>query len=124
MYTTVGAYSFWTNRTTHSHLKRIISANYCIHMVVCNIVMCIYIYIYIYIYSSLISFYGGTRWRSWFRHCATSQIGRGFDSRWCHLNFSLSYSFRPHYGPGVDSATNINEYQEYFQRVKATDAYG
>jgi hypothetical protein len=25
--------------------------------------------------------------------------GRGFDSRWCHWNFSLT-SFRPHYGPG------------------------
>jgi len=28
-------------------------------------------------------------------------------------------SFRSHYGPGVDSASNINEYQEYFLRVKA-----
>jgi hypothetical protein len=40
--------------------------------------------------------------------------GRGFDSRWCHWNFSLTYSFRPHCGPGVDSAANKNEYQEYF----------
>jgi len=40
--------------------------------------------------------------------------GRGFDSRWCHCNFSLIYSFRPHCGPGVDSASNRNEYQEYF----------
>ena len=40
--------------------------------------------------------------------------GRGFDSRWCHWNFSLIQSFRPHYGPGVDSASNRNEYQEYF----------
>src|SRR5215475_7692594 len=40
--------------------------------------------------------------------------GRGIDSRWCHWNFSLTYSFRPHYGPGVDSAFNRNEYQEYF----------
>jgi len=39
--------------------------------------------------------------------------GRGFDSRWCHWNFSLTLSFRPHYGPGVDSS-NRNEYQEYF----------
>ena len=31
--------------------------------------------------------------------------GRGLDSRWCHW---------PHYGPGVDSASNRNEYQEYF----------
>jgi len=40
--------------------------------------------------------------------------GRGIHSRWCHWNFSLTYSFRPHYGPGVDSASNRNEYQEYF----------
>ena len=36
---------------------------------------------------------GGTQWRSWLRHCATS---------W------------PHYGPGIDSASNRNEYQECF----------
>ena len=40
--------------------------------------------------------------------------GRWFDSRWCHWNFSLTKSFRPHYGPGVDSASNRNEYQKYF----------
>jgi hypothetical protein len=40
--------------------------------------------------------------------------GRGIDSRWCHWNFSLTYSFRPHYGHGVDSASNRNEYQECF----------
>jgi len=40
------------------------------------------------------------------------QESRGFDSRWCHWNFSLTLSFRPHYG--VDSASNRNEYQEYF----------
>ena len=39
--------------------------------------------------------------------------GRGFDSRWCHLNFPLTWSFWPHYGPGVDSASNRNEYREY-----------
>jgi hypothetical protein len=39
--------------------------------------------------------------------------GRGFDSRWFHWNFSLGSSFRPHYGPGVDSASKRNEYQEY-----------
>jgi len=26
----------------------------------------------------------------------------------------LTQSFRPHYGPGVDSASNRNEYQQYF----------
>jgi hypothetical protein len=48
--------------------------------------------------------------------------GRGFVSRCCHWNFSLIFSFRPHYGPGVDSASNRNEYQEYFLVVKAAGA--
>ena len=40
--------------------------------------------------------------------------GRGFDSRWCHWNFSLTQFFRLRYGSGVDSASNRNEYQEHF----------
>ena len=31
-------------------------------------------------------------------------------------------SFRSHYDPGVDSASNRNEYQEYFLGVKAAGA--
>ena len=50
--------------------------------------------------------------------------GRGFDSRWCQWNFSLTQSFRSHYSPGVDSASNRNEYQVYFLGVKAADALG
>jgi hypothetical protein len=34
----------------------------------------------------------------------------------------LTYSFWPHYDPGVDSASNRNEYQEYFLGVKAAGA--
>jgi hypothetical protein len=45
--------------------------------------------------------------------------GRGFDSRRCHWNFSVTYSFWSHYGSGVDSASNRNEYQVYFMEVKA-----
>ena len=48
--------------------------------------------------------------------------GRWFDPSWCHWNFSLTNSFRSHYGPGVDSASNRNEYQEYFLGVKAAGA--
>jgi len=29
----------------------------------------------------------------------------------------LALSFRPHYGPGVDSASNRNGYQDYFRGV-------
>jgi hypothetical protein len=50
--------------------------------------------------------------------------GRGFDSRWCHWNFSLTYSFRSHYGPEVDSASNRNESQEYFLGGKGSRRVG
>jgi hypothetical protein len=39
--------------------------------------------------------------------------GRAFESRWCQGNFRLMYSFQPHCGPGFDSASYRNEYQEY-----------
>jgi hypothetical protein len=39
--------------------------------------------------------------------------GREFDSRFYHCNFSLIQSFQLPYGPGVDSASNRNEYQGY-----------
>jgi len=50
--------------------------------------------------------------------------GRGFDFRWCHWKFSLTYTFRPHYGPGVYSASNRNEYQKYFVGVKGSRCLG
>jgi len=37
--------------------------------------------------------------------------------------FDIIY-FRSHYGPGVDSASNRNEYQVHFLRVKAAGAKG
>ena len=41
--------------------------------------------------------------------------GRWFDPSWCHWNFFIdTKSFRSHYGPGVDSASNRSEYQERF----------
>ena len=40
--------------------------------------------------------------------------GSGFDSRWCNLNFLSTQTYRPHYGPGINSASNRKEYQEYF----------
>jgi len=33
--------------------------------------------------------------------------GRGFDSRRCNWNFSLTQSFRLHFGPRVDSASKL-----------------
>ena len=56
---------------------------------------------------------GGTRWRSWLRHCATSRKVAGSIPDGVTGIF-LTQSFWPHYGPGVDSASNRNEDQEYF----------
>ena len=48
--------------------------------------------------------------------------GRGFDSRCCRWNFSVTYSFWLHYGPGVDTASNRNEYKVYFLGLKVVGA--
>jgi len=45
--------------------------------------------------------------------------GRWFDPSWCQWIFIDIKSFRSHNGPGVDSASNRNEYQAYFLGVKA-----
>jgi len=44
--------------------------------------------------------------RSWLRHCATSRKIAG----------SIPDGVQPHYGPGIDSASNRNAYQKYFLR--------
>ena len=48
--------------------------------------------------------------------------GHWFDPSWCQWNFSLTKSIRSHYGLGVDSASNRNEYQQHFLGVKADGA--
>jgi hypothetical protein len=54
----------------------------------------------------------GKRWRSWLRHCATDRkvavlIPDGVIAIFHWL------TFRPLYGPGIDSVSNRNEYQGY-----------
>ena len=53
------------------------------------------------------------------------QIGRSlFRSHLVSLEFFIDIkSFRSHYGPGVDSVSNRNEYQEHFMEVKVAGAY-
>ena len=64
---------------------------------------------------------GSTQWYSFLRHCAISWKVLGLIPdgvigifHWRHWNFSLAQSFWLHCGPGIDSASNRNEYQEYF----------
>ena len=58
---------------------------------------------------------GGDRDRTVVKVLCYKSEGRWFDRRWCHWNFS-------HYGSGVDSASERNEYQEHFLGVKAAGA--
>ena len=48
--------------------------------------------------------------------------GRWFDLSWCQWIFHWHKILPIALGPGVDSASNINEYQEYFLGVKAAGA--
>jgi len=54
------------------------------------------------------------------------QIGRSLvRSQPVSVDFFIDIkSFRSHYGLGVDSASNRNEYQEYFLGVKKAGASG
>jgi len=74
-----------------------------------------YIYIYIYIYM-------GTAVAQWLRCCATNRKVAGSIPAGVSGSFIDIKSLRSHYG--VDSACNINEYQEHFLGVKAAGAQG
>ena len=64
---------------------------------------------------------GGTAAAQWLRCCATNQKVAG--SIPASVGFFIDVkSFRSHYGPRVDSASNRNEYQEHFLGVKAAGA--
>ena len=43
--------------------------------------------------------------------------GHGFDSWWHHWNLSLAIYLWPHYGPGVNSASNRHEYHIHVSTV-------
>jgi len=64
----------------------------------------------------------GTAVAQWLRSCATNRkvadsIPAGVSGFFIDIK-----SFRSHCGPGVNSASNRSEYQEYFLGVKAAGA--
>jgi len=61
----------------------------------------------------------GDRGTQWLRCCATNRRVAGSIPAGVIGFFIDIKSFRSHYGPGFDSASNRNEYQEYVLRVKA-----
>jgi hypothetical protein len=60
----------------------------------------------------------GTAVAQWLRYCVTNRKVAGSIPGGVSGFFIDIKSFRSHYGPGVDSASNKNEYQEYFLRGK------
>ena len=64
----------------------------------------------------------GTAVAQWLRCCATVRKVAGSIPAGVSEFFVGIKSFRPHYGPGVDSASNSNVYQDYFLGVKAAGA--
>jgi len=64
----------------------------------------------------------GTVVAQWLRCCATNRMVAGSIPA-SVIGFFIDIKlFRSHYGPGVDSASNRNVYQEYFLGVKAAGA--
>ena len=66
--------------------------------------------------------YLGTTVAQWLRCCATDRKVAGSIPSGVSLFLIDIKSFRSHYGPGVDSASNRNVYQEHFLGVKAAGA--
>ena len=64
----------------------------------------------------------GTAMAQWLRCCATNRKVAGSIPGGVSGFFIDIKSFRSHYGPGVDSASNRNEYQDHFLGVKAAGA--
>ena len=73
-------------------------------------------------FQSSIWLSGGTAVAQWLRCSATNRKVAGSIPVGVSESFTDIKSFRSHYGPGVDKASNRNEYQEYFLGVKAAGA--
>jgi len=69
-----------------------------------------------------VSLFRGTAVAQWLRCCATNRKVAGSIPASVSGIFTGIKFFRSHHGPGVDSASNRNEYQEHFLGVKAAGA--
>jgi len=75
--------------------------------------------ILLFMYIYMISHIRSSRWRSWLRHSATSRkVGVSIPDGIIGI-----FHWRNSSVPGVNSALNKNEYQEYFLGVKAAGAW-
>jgi len=74
------------------------------------------------LFKNIIWFLLGTALAQWLRRCATNRKVAGSIPAGVSGFFIDIKSFRSHYAPGVDSASNRNKYEEYFLGVKAAGA--
>ena len=72
--------------------------------------------------NTRLSYFWGTAVAQWLRCSATNRKVAGSIPAGVNGFLIDIKSFRSHYGPGVDSASNRNEYQEYLLGVKAAGA--
>ena len=85
--------------------------------------MCVCVSDFIAINTLTASTYAeGTMVAQWLKRCATNLKVAGSIPAGVSGFFIDIKSFRSHYGPGVDIASNKNECQEYFLGVKAAGA--
>ena len=66
--------------------------------------------------------YSGTAVAQWLTFCATNRKVAGSSPDSGIVEFFIDTILRSHYVSGVDSASDRNEYQEYFLGVKAAGA--
>jgi len=73
-------------------------------------------------FSHFFTCFAGTAVARWLWCCVTNQKVAGSIPAGVSGFFIDIKSFRSHYGPGIDLASNRNEYQEYLLGVKAAGA--
>ena len=74
----------------------------------------IYLYVYVYFFCVNNELIYQRHTAQWLRCCATNRKVAGSIPAGVSGFFVDIKSFRSHYGPGVDSTSNRNEYQEDF----------
>ena len=110
----------------HLHVSAVSSHQAAYSCVNINIKMFIYFFIFLMAGTLIICHWHmrpmETAVAQWLRCCDTNRKVAGSIPASVSGFFVDTKSFRSHYGPGVDSASNRNEYQEYFLGVKAAGA--
>ena len=83
-----------------------------------------WIFFYLFLFCEWSYWFLGTAVAQWLRHCATNRKVAGSIPDGVIGIFHWHNPSDCKYGPGVDSASNRNEYQEDFLGVNAAGAWG